>query len=153
MIMIPALILQIFLFPIVASVLMNIWVDSRRTLALQDATSHLGSAIQQLYLSLNHPTIPVNTIIKSSPGLPLFIDNNYYEGKATLRPVLEAALNPSKILEVTLKLGTVGTTSTTSVILGSNALWQESTFKSNSPTACVIAQKFQNGTIGLRFEE
>lgn len=153
MIMIPVLILQIFLFPLAASALMNIWVDSRRTLALQDATSHLGSSIQQLYLSLNHPTIPADTTIKNSPGLPPFIENNYYKGKATLRPLLEPDLNSSKVLEVTLTLATVGITANTSVILGSNAVWQESAFISSSSNACVSAQKFPNGTISLRFGE
>jgi len=57
MIMLPILILQIFLFPLTANWLMNIWVDSRRTLALQDVAGHLGSTIQQLYFSLNHETI------------------------------------------------------------------------------------------------
>jgi len=132
---------------------MNFWVDSRRTLALQDATSHLGSSIQQLYLSLNHPTIPADTTIKNSPRLPPFIENNYYKGKATLRPVLEPALNSSKVLEVTLTLATVGTTANTSVILGPNAVWQESIFISSSSNACVSAQKFPNGTISLRFGE
>jgi hypothetical protein len=150
MIMIPVLILQIFLFPLAASVLMNVWVDSRRTLALQDATSHLGSAIQQLYLSLNHPTVPDNTIIRDSPGLPPLIDNSYYQGSATLRTISESALDSSKVLEVKLTLVAVGTTAATSVVLGSNVLWQESTFISNSANACVSAEKL-NGTIVLHF--
>jgi hypothetical protein len=150
-IMIPVLILQVVAFPIVANSLMNIWVDSRRTLALKDVASNLGSVIQQLYFSVNHPTVPVNTMIEDSPGLPPLIENHHYEGRATLRTILQPAQNSSKVLELTLKLATIGTTATATVILGSNALWQESTFISNSTSARVSAQKFPNKTIGLGF--
>ncbi len=149
-IMIPILIMQIFLFPLTATWLMNIWVDSRRTLALQEATSHLGSTIQQLYFSLNHETISAGTTTYL-PGLPPFIENHHYIGNATLRTVLDPTLNSSKVLELTLKLAKTSITVTTSVILGTNILWQESTFVSNSTHACVSAEKFPNGTICLYF--
>jgi hypothetical protein len=152
MIMIPILIMQIFLFPLSANWLMNIWVDSRRTLALQDATSHLGSTIQQLYFSLNHETISAGTATYSS-GLPPFIENNHYTGNATLRTVSYPASNSSKVLELTLKLAKTQITTTTSVILGPNVLWRESTFISNSTHACVSAEKLPNGTICLYFGE
>jgi len=150
MIMIPILIMQIFLFPLTTSWLMNIWVDSRRTLALQEATSHLGSTIQQLYFALNHETISAGTATYL-PGLPPFIENHHYIGNATLRTVLDPTLNSSKVLELTLKLARTQITTTTSVILGPNVLWQESTFVSNSTHACVSAEKFPNGTICLYF--
>jgi len=150
MIMIPILIMQIFLFPLTTSWLMNIWVDSRRTLALQEATSHLGSTIQQLYFALNHETISAGTATYS-PGLPPFIENIHYIGNATLRTVLDPTLNSSKVLELTLKLARTQITTTTSVILGPNVLWRESTFVSNSTHACVSAEKFPNGTICLYF--
>jgi len=140
-IMVPVLILQIFLFPLTAGLLMNIWVDSRRTLALQEAASHLGSTIQQIYFSLNHETISAGTVTQKS-SVPPFIENYPYNGTATLRTVLDPTLNSSKVLEITLKLRTVGTTVTTSVILGQNVLWQESTFVSNSTNACITAVKF-----------
>jgi len=143
-IMVPVLILQIFLFPLTANWLMNIWVDSRRTLALQEAASHLGSTIQQIYFSLNHETISAGTATQKS-NVPPFIENYPYTGNATLRTVLDPALNSSKVLEVTLKLKTVGTTVTTSVILGQNVQWQESTFISNSTNACIKAEKFWDG--------
>ena len=151
MIMIPLLILQIFLFPLEASIIMNVWVNSRRTLALQDVASHLGSAVQQLYFSLNHPTIPVNTNLTDSPGLPPFIDNHGYEGKATLKAALGAILNSSQVLEITLTLATTGTTADSSVVLGSNVVWQDSTFKSNSTNACISARKLPNQTVSLQF--
>jgi hypothetical protein len=152
MIMIPILLMQIFLFPLTASWLMNIWVDSRRTLALQDVASHLGSTIQQIYFSLNHETISAGTVTYS-PGLPPFIENCHYIGNATLRAVLDPALNSSKVLGLMLKLAKTRITVTTSVILGPNVLWRESTFMSNSTSACVSAEKFPNGSICLYFGE
>ncbi|MCK4320491.1 hypothetical protein KAW11_02650 [Candidatus Bathyarchaeota archaeon] len=152
MIMIPLLIMQILLFPLTASWLMNIWVNSRQNLALQDVSSHLGSTIQQLYFSLNHETISAGTA-KYLPELPPFIENHHYTGNATLQTVLDPALNSTKVLDLTLTLGSTGIKVTTSVILGPNVLWRESAFVSNSTHACVGAEKFPNGTICLQFGE
>jgi hypothetical protein len=128
---------------------MNIWVDSRRTLALQDAASHLGSTIQQLYFSLNHETISAGTAT-CSPELPPFIEDYNYVGNATLRKVSESA-NSSKVLKITLTLMRTKITVATLVILGSNTLWQSSAFVSNSTNALVSAQKLSDGTIRLYF--
>ena len=149
-IMVPLLIMQIILFPLTTSWLMNIWVDSRRTLALQEAASHLGSTIQQIYLTLNHTTISAGIVTQKS-NVPPFIENYPYIGTATLKTVLDPALNSSKILKITLRLNTIGTTVTTSVILGQMVQWQESTFVSNSTNACIRAEKFTNRTISLSF--
>lgn len=148
-IMVPILILQIFLFPLTASWLMNIWVDSRQTLALKEAASHLGSTIQQLYFSLNHQAITGQITQKSN--VPSLIENSPYTGNATLRTVLGSMLNSSKILDITVKLESVGISATASVILGQNVLWQESTFISNSVNAGIMAEKLSNGTIRLSF--
>ena len=113
-IMVPMLILQIFLFPLTASWLMNIWVDSRRTLALQDAASHLGSTIQQLYFALNHETISAGTATYS-PGLPPFIEDYNYIGNATLRKVSGSA-NSSKVLSITVTLAKTKITDRKSVV-------------------------------------
>jgi len=149
MIMIPILIMQIFLFPLTASWLMNIWVDSRRTLALQEATSHLGSTIQQLYFALNHETISAGTATYS-PGLPPFIEDYNYIGNATLRKV-SASADSSKVLSITLTLTKTKIIVTTLVILGPNVLWRPSVFISNSTSAIVSAEKLSNGTIRLYF--
>jgi hypothetical protein len=143
-IMIPVLVLQIFLFPISANWLMNIWVNSRRTLALQDAASHLGSTLQQLYFSLNHETISMGTATYS-PELPPFIEDNFYKGTGVLTAVSNATANSTKILQLTLTLANTGTKVTTQVILGPNVLWQQSTFISNSTNACVCAKKNSTG--------
>jgi len=143
--MVPVLILQIFLFPLTASWLMNIWVDSRRTLALQESASHLGSTIQQIYFSLNHETILTGTATQKS-NVPPFIENYPYTGSAKLKAVLDPALNSSKVLEITLRLRPLETTVTASVILGENAEWEESIFVSNSTSACIRAAKFWDGS-------
>jgi hypothetical protein len=65
--------------------------------------------------------------------------------------VLDTVLNSSKVLEITFKLQSIGTTATTSVILGQNVLWKNSTFVSNSINACIMAEKFANGTICMSF--
>jgi hypothetical protein len=148
--MVPVLILQIFLFPLTASWLMNIWVDSRRTLALQEAASHMGSSIQQVYSALNHDTISAGTVTQKV-DVPPFIENYPYVGNATLKTVLDPSLNSSKVLEITLRLVTVGTTVRASVILGQNVIWRDSLFISNSTSACIGAEKFANGTICLYF--
>jgi len=148
--MIPILLLQIFLFPIVANYLMNVWVDSRRTLVLQDAASNMGSAIQQMYFALNHPTIPAGTT-SNQFGLPPYIDGYPYKANATLQSS-GAAANSSQILEITVRLVTTKYSVTASVLLGSIAQWNSTTtFVSNSTNANAYAQKFQNGTIRLWF--
>jgi len=149
-IMVPVLILQIFLFPLAASWLMNIWVDSRRTLALQEAASHMGSSIQQVYSALNHDSISAGAVTQRV-DVPPFIENYPYIGNATLKAVSDPSLNSSKVLQITLQLRTVGTIVTTSVILGQNVAWKESVFVSNSTNACIRAEKFANGTICLSF--
>ena len=149
-IMMPILILQIFLFPLTAGWLMNVWVNSRRSLALQDVASHLGSTIQQLYFSLNHETISAGKATYL-PGLPPFIEDFPYVGNATLRTVLDPALNSSKVLELTVRLVSTTDMVNTQVILGPNVSWKESVFMSNSTNACVSAEKNQTGTILIQF--
>lgn len=150
MIMIPLLIMQIFLFPLTASWLMNTWVNSRRTLALQDTAGHLASTIQQLYFSLNHATIPSGKALYS-PGLPPFIEDLSYTANGSLR-ALDSGVNSTRVVDLTVRL--VGTTNlvATTVILGPNVNWVPSVFMSNSSRACVTAQKEVNGTISLWFE-
>ena len=143
-IMVPVLLLQIFLYPLTASWLMNIWVDSRRTLVLQETGSHLGSVIQQIYFSLNHETISAGTVIQK-PEVPPFIENSPYTGNATLRTVPGGSSNSSKVLEITLRLNAIGTEVKNSVVLGQNVEWQESTFISNSTNAGILATKFWDG--------
>ena len=146
-IMIPLLILQIFLLPYAASLIMNGWVDSRRTLALQETASHLGSSIQQTYLSLNYTTISAATVTNKL-DVPLFIEGYAYTATATLKSAVG-----SKVLELTLTFKGVQTSATAAVTLGQNVDWRDSTFMSNSTSACLHADKDgESGMIELYFE-
>jgi hypothetical protein len=143
--------MQIFLFPLTAGWIMNTWVDSRRTLALQETASHLGSSIQQIYSSLNHDTISAGTV-RNNLDVPPFIEGYAFTGNATLR-TLGAAANSSKILDLTLRLLGTSIQTTASVTLGQNVEWtQSSILYSNSSSAGIKAEKQWNGTILLYFD-
>jgi hypothetical protein len=149
-IMIPVLIAQIFLFPLAANAFMSVWVDSRRTLELQNSAILLGSVVQQLYLSLNR-AVMLSGSAAYVPSLPPLIEDQFYTGNATLQMVSGGGSNSSRVLQINLFLAAKVSTST-SVVLGNNAVWQNSTFVSNSNNARVGAEKFPNGTISLWFE-
>lgn len=149
-IMFPVLIAQIFLFPLAANAFMSVWVDSRRTLELQNSAILLGSVVQQLYLSLNR-AVMLSGSAAYVPSLPPLIEDQYYTGNATLQIVSGGGSNSSRVLQINLFLAAKVSTST-SVVLGNNAVWQNSTFVSNSNNARVGAEKFPNGTISLWFE-
>jgi hypothetical protein len=131
--------------------LMNIWVTSRETLALQDSTSHIASVIEQLYSSINHPSISAGEATNSL-GLPSSIESNVYTGSGKLQKVSQQ-VNSTKILTLTFSLLGTSITAMSSVVLGPTASWESSTFMSNSTHACVSANKFVNGTIMLWFGE
>jgi hypothetical protein len=148
--MIPILILQIFLFPVVAGFLMNGWVVSRRTLALQEAGTNIGSTIQQMYFEVNQATVPTGTT-SDQFGLPPFIDGYYYTATATLQSS-GANSNSGQVLTITLVLVTAAINATSQVFLGANAQWNAATtFVSSSANTTAYAVKLQNGTISLGF--
>jgi len=148
--MIPILIAQIILFPILASTLMNVWVTSRNTLVLQDAASNLGSTLQQTYFALDHPTIPNGTETSNQLGLPPFIDGYSYTANATLQQSVQSP-NSSQVLDITFRLVSTTFEATSSVVLGPDAQWNPTTvFESNSTNTCVCAEKL-NGTVELWF--
>jgi hypothetical protein len=149
MIMIPILILQIFLFPLTAGWIMNTWVDSRQTLALQETASHISSSIHQVYSALNHDSIS-NGTVTNRLEVPLFIEGYVYRGNASLR-TSNPTPNSSQVLDITLRFIGGHIESNTAVTLGQNVAWQNSTFMSNSTDASLIAQKMLNGTILLSF--
>jgi hypothetical protein len=150
MIMMPLLIMQIFLFPMAASWLMNVWVESRRTLALQEAASRIGSAVQQLYLSMHYGTM--SGAATQRVAVPPFIENHPYIGNASLKTVLDPTLNSSRVLDLSFQLQGTRINVKASVILGQDVLWRQSKFVSNSTDAGLRAEKFANGTILLSFE-
>jgi hypothetical protein len=129
MIMVPVLIMQIFLFPLTATVIMDTWVDQRRNLELQEIAGHLGSSIQQLYFTINRASISVGSL-SSKLDIPTSIDNYHYT--VTFRN----ATNPSgstRILNITLNLLKNNVVASTIVTLGENADWTDnSVYYSNS---------------------
>ena len=151
MILIPVLILQLFLFPFVVSTVMNTWADSRRTLELQEIAGHLRSSMQQVYFSLNHTSIQATSPLTSKLEIPPFIEGYAYKGNATLRTVQDPDLVSTQVLDITLKYVGLGLSVATSVTLGQNVEWKNSTFMSNSTQACITAVKYPNETIQLYF--
>ena len=141
MILVPLLILQIFLLPYATSLIMSSWSTSSETLALQDASSRVGSSIQQLCYFMNHATTPSSNVT-SSMNIPRFINNYAY---------VVSGPSSSKILQLTLKLMGNNIFVTSPVELGQNVQWKSSSFMSNSTTACIQAYKDRNNVIWLSF--
>jgi hypothetical protein len=138
MIMIPVLIVQIFIFPLTASVIMDTWVDSRMTIELQETAGHVGSSIQQLYYIMNHASMSAGTMTITLDTPPLIEGHAY---TITLTHVTHLD-NSYQIMNVTLKLmGTKDHTSTL-VTLGQNVDWQENlSFNSTEHSLKIVATK------------
>ena len=150
MILIPVLILQIFLFPILVGAAMNQWTCDRQSLELQQTASCLSSSIQQIYLSLNHTSILSCTLTNNLNFQPT-IEGYNYVGQASIQTILTADSGSSQVLTIDFNLVGTDINATTMVTLGQNVQWVKSTFVSNPPTTYVIAQKFANQTIQLSF--
>lgn len=145
-IMVPILLMQVLLIPMATGWMMDVWVDRRRETALQDVASHVGSTIQQLYLSLNREEIGAGTVNQTS-NVPPFIESIPYVVTASDRRI-----ENSTMIDLHLALMGTSITATTYVTLGSNALLgTQRTFISNSTTACIKVEKFSNGTLSFSF--
>jgi hypothetical protein len=139
--MIPVLILQIFLFPLAASAIMDTWVDSRVTLELQTTAGHIGSSIQQLYYTINHGSIS-NSSMKINLDVPPLIEERAYT--TTLNHV-ESLDTSYQIMNVTLKLIGTKDQASTIVTLGQNVNWQENlAFNSTAHSLILTATKTAN---------
>ncbi|MEM0008108.1 MAG: hypothetical protein QXR89_07595 [Candidatus Bathyarchaeia archaeon] len=147
-IMVPILIAQIFLFPLMAISLTNIYVESRRRLTAETAASRLANSIQQLYFSLNHESIPPGTVT-FDPGLPKYIDSYHYVARGELTPIKEGGAT-----RLNISLAVVGLNIRVSAYatLGPNVSWDSnSVFISNSTSAFVEVTKDSNGAFHFRF--
>jgi hypothetical protein len=144
-IMIPILLLQVILIPVATGWMMDVWVDRRRETALQNVASHLGSTIQQLYFSLNREEIGAGTVTQAS-NVPPFIESIPYVVIASDRKV-----ENSTIIDLYLALMGESISVTTRVTLGPNVMWRQSIFVSNSTSACIMVEKFSNGTLSFSF--
>jgi hypothetical protein len=137
MIMVPVLILEIFLFPFVATVIMGDWMDQQRTLELQDVTGHLGSSIQQLYLTINRAdgacTMQLNLDIPPSI--------NQYAYTVTLGQAAQVDTS-YKIMNITLQFISAKGSSSTLVPMGNDVTWSSNlSFNSTSSNLSLIATK------------
>jgi hypothetical protein len=140
MILVPVLIIQIFIFPYTASIVMDSWSNSRRTVELQEAASNLGSAIQQIYYTINHASI-ANGTMKVALGIPQTIENYAYT--ATLSHIPSDA--SYKVMNVTLRLGQTKVVASTTVTLGDNVDWTNNiSFSSMTSQLTLTATKTSN---------
>ncbi len=147
MIMIPVLIMQIFLFPLTASVIMGTWSNSSDTLQLQETAGHMGSSVQQLYYTMNHASIS-NGSMKITLDGPQLIDNRAYT--ATLTHVTQTDAS-YKIMNITLKLIGTKSVSSTIVTLGQNVDWMDHlSFNSTDHNRSFIAAK-TSGSIMISY--
>jgi hypothetical protein len=144
-IMVPILLVQVILIPLATGWMIDVWVVRRRETALQDVASHIGTTIQQLYFSLNREEVAAGTVTQS-PNIPPFIESFPY-----IITVTKKKVENSTLLDLYLDLIGTSTTATTRVTLGPNVLWQQSTFVSNSTSACIVIEKFSNGTLDFSF--
>jgi hypothetical protein len=144
-IMVPILLMQVILIPMAAGWMMDVWVDKRRETALQDVASYMGTTIQQLYFSLTREEVEAG-ITTQSANVPNFIESIPYVITASDKKV-----ENSTLVDLHLALMGVGIAVNTRVTLGPNALWQQSTFLSNSTSAGLEVMKYANGTLAFSF--
>jgi len=150
-IMIPLLMAQILLFPLVANTMTTYWQNASREITLQEVASQMGSTIQQLYLYLDRMEVSTGPEpITYASTFPTTIASHNYTARGSLRTSMD--LNSSKILLLTLTLQDVGNTVTVQVSLGPNVLWnEESIFYSYSPNASIKVQKKTDRTLEFSF--
>jgi VCBS repeat-containing protein len=141
MIMIPVLIMQIFLFPYTAAVIMGTYEDTLVSMELQSTVGHISSSIQQLYYTINHGSFSYGSM-QINLDVPQLIQGRSYT--TTLSHVTSTDTS-SQLMNVTLKI--VGGTEMASslVTLGTNADWQENlAFNSAAPSLSLAANKTAN---------
>jgi VCBS repeat-containing protein len=141
MIMIPVLIMQIFLFPYTAAVIMDTYEDSLVSMELQSTVGHISSSIQQLYYTINHGSFSYGSM-QINLDVPQLIQGRSYT--TTLSHVTSTDTS-SQLMNVTLKI--VGGTEMASslVTLGTDADWQENlAFNSAAPSLSLVANKTAN---------
>jgi hypothetical protein len=138
MIMIPVLILQIFLFPLTATMIMDNWADSRRAMELEQVAGHLSSTIQQLYYSVYHASM-ANGFMTVNLDIPETIDQHPYVimlGNVTQQET------SYRLMNVTLRFVDDEIFCSTMVTLGGNVEWQNNvSLNSISPDLSLTAYK------------
>jgi hypothetical protein len=146
-ILIPLLFTQVIVFPMVASTMTSSWQNSQRDIELQAAANHLASTIQQFYLTINTDDVLACTVTQAST-VPITVASYPYSATCSLR---EPPDGSAKILTVTLVLDELGNTANSSIVLGTNVEWTDSTLRSNSPEAYIKVVKVADGTLTFSF--
>lgn len=140
MIMIPVMILQIFLFPYVAVLIMDNWNDSRQTLELQETAGQLGSTIQQMYYTINRASVSSGSAsMKIDLDIPRAIENLPYTVTLTNVADLDSSY---RVMNITLRFSGSLVSTSTLVTLGDNVNWADNlAFNSATEGLCLIATK------------
>jgi hypothetical protein len=146
MIMVPVLIMQIFIFPFAANMIMNTWVDTRQQLSLQETAGHLGSTIQQLYYTINRASV-------SSGSLTLKLDTPpTIEGFGYTIMFGNASGSDTKVLRITMHLNQSSVEASTIVTLGQNADWLNNATYSSTSISTITATKTPSDTVYLALQ-
>ncbi|MGD6806644.1 MAG: hypothetical protein ACQCN4_06760 [Candidatus Bathyarchaeia archaeon] len=137
MIMVPVLILEIFLFPFVATVIMDNWMDAQRNLELQDIAGNIGSSIQQLYYTISRAddsgTMQLNL------DIPQSVNQYAYTVTFGQAPQVDTSY---KVMNVTLQFISAEGSSSSLVTLGNDIVWQNNlSFNSTTPSLSFVATK------------
>jgi hypothetical protein len=150
MILVPVLIMQIFLFPFAAAMIMDTWTTQSRGMELQELTGHLGSQLLQLYYSINHASI-------SSGSLTLKLETPTHIDGYPYTITMINATNPNltdspKILKLTLNLIGADAEASTLITLGENAAWNNNAEYHSNLVGLMNATKISD-SIWLTFED
>jgi len=150
MIMVPVMILQIFLFPYVATLIMDNWNDSRQTLELQETAAQLGSTIQQMYYTINRASVSSGSAsMKIDLDIPRGIENQPYTVTLQNVPDLDSAYH---VMNITLRFSGSSVSTSTLVTLGDNVNWADNLgFNSATQGLCLVATKTAD-TVTLTLE-
>lgn len=135
--MVPVLILEIFLFPFVATVIMDNWMDAQRNLELQDIAGNIGSSIQQLYYTISRAddsgTMQLNL------DIPQSVNQYAYTVTFGQAPQVDTSY---KVMNVTLQFISAEGSSSSLVTLGNDIVWQNNlSFNSTTPSLSFVATK------------
>jgi hypothetical protein len=146
MIMIPVMILQIFLFPFVATMLMDNWASSRQTLELQETAGKLSSTIQQMYYTINRASVSSSSAaMKVALDFPKTIENQAYT--VTLLKITNLDFS-YRVMNVTLRLINGDCFASSLVTLGDNIDWQDNlSFSSTTSNIVLTATKTDNAIV------
>ena len=151
MIMVPVLILQIFLFPYVATAIMNTWENDRLDLQLENIAANLGSSVQQLYYTMNRELISSGSLtIQLYTPSRIVCSSGNYSYTIEVRNA-SAASGYAQIMNITVSLFEGERTASTIVTLGEDAAWDDASYISDNVSIVNATRTIDS--IWLSFEE